>query len=281
MAYSAEISRVNPTCFLFLVDHSGSMAEPWGSNTSVMKAQGVADAVNRLLYALVDRCSKGPQLIYDYYSIGVIGYGAEITLGFSTDGLSGTVVQPVSQIGQYPLRIEQRRRKVSDGAGGLVEEVFEFPLWFDPVAYGQTPMCQAMQTAGDVVAQFVREHPQCFPPVVFNITDGAATDGDPAPLAAALQDIASADGNVLLFNIHISRQCANPIFLPDNEVGLPDEDAWRLFQMSSLLPAKMLQIARVEEIVVAEGARGFAFNADVVSLVRLINIGTQLRPAGA
>ena len=30
MAYSAEISRVNPTCFLFLIDQSGSMAECWG-----------------------------------------------------------------------------------------------------------------------------------------------------------------------------------------------------------------------------------------------------------
>ena len=90
-----------------------------------------------------------------------------------------------------------------------------------------------------------------------------------------------ADGNVLLFNIHISKQCVNPIFLPNNDVGLPDDDAWRLFHMSSPLPTRMLQIARVEEIVVAEGARGFAFNADVVSLVRLINIGTQVRPAGA
>ncbi len=27
MAYAAEISRNNPTCFLFLIDQSGSMAE--------------------------------------------------------------------------------------------------------------------------------------------------------------------------------------------------------------------------------------------------------------
>ena len=28
MAYSAEISRTNPSCFLFLIDQSGSMQEP-------------------------------------------------------------------------------------------------------------------------------------------------------------------------------------------------------------------------------------------------------------
>ena len=121
MAYTAEISRVNPTCILFLIDQSGSMAEPWGSDLNVMKAQGVSDAVNRLLYALVDRCSKGPQLIFDYYSIGVIGYGLEVGLGFPVEGLAGVVAQPVSQIAQHPLRIEQRRRRASDGAGGLLE----------------------------------------------------------------------------------------------------------------------------------------------------------------
>jgi hypothetical protein len=117
--------------------------------------------------------------------------------------------------------------------------------------------------------------------VVLNITDGAANDGDPARWTAAIQNVASTDGNVLLFNIHISEHCTNPIFLPNGEGGLPDDNARRLFRMSSLLPARMLQAARVEEIVVYEGTRGFAFNADVVSLIRLINIGTQLRPAGA
>ena len=53
MAYTAEISRVNPTCFLFLIDQSGSMAESWGGEAGKTKAQGVADAINRLLQTLV------------------------------------------------------------------------------------------------------------------------------------------------------------------------------------------------------------------------------------
>ena len=55
MSHSAEISRSNPTCFLFLLDQSGSMADQWGSDATVTKAEGVADAINRLIYALVDR----------------------------------------------------------------------------------------------------------------------------------------------------------------------------------------------------------------------------------
>ena len=59
MPYTAEISRVNPTCFLFLVDQSGSMAERFGGESGKTKAQGVADAINRLFETLVTRCSKG------------------------------------------------------------------------------------------------------------------------------------------------------------------------------------------------------------------------------
>ena len=58
MTYSAEISRVNPTCFLFLIDQSGSMAESWGGESGKTKAQGVADAINRLLQTLVPDVPK-------------------------------------------------------------------------------------------------------------------------------------------------------------------------------------------------------------------------------
>ena len=54
MAYSAEISRSNPSCFLFLIDRSGSMDDAFGAGDSTRKkADGVADAINRLLQNLV------------------------------------------------------------------------------------------------------------------------------------------------------------------------------------------------------------------------------------
>ena len=45
MAYQAEISRDNPTCFLFVIDQSGSMDEKTETGTS--KAQFVADVLNK------------------------------------------------------------------------------------------------------------------------------------------------------------------------------------------------------------------------------------------
>jgi hypothetical protein len=57
MPYMAEISRSNPSCFLFLIDQSGSMADPF-SDKPMKKADGVADAINRLLQNLTIRCAK-------------------------------------------------------------------------------------------------------------------------------------------------------------------------------------------------------------------------------
>ena len=49
MPYQAEISRANPSCFLFLIDQSGSMEDPFaGSDSKRRKADLLADAINRL-----------------------------------------------------------------------------------------------------------------------------------------------------------------------------------------------------------------------------------------
>ncbi|MGA2034764.1 MAG: vWA domain-containing protein [Thermoguttaceae bacterium] len=276
MAYTAEISRTNPTCFLFLVDQSGSMNEPFGSEAGRTKAEGVADAINRLLDALVRRCTKGVDVLDRYY-LNVIGYGARIVFGFYGN-LAGGVLRSVSEIANNPLRIEDRRKFAYDNTGRVVEQVSRFPVWFDPCAAGQTPMCGAFGVAQQMVADFVKRYPHCFPPVVINITDGAATDGDPEAAAALLRSAATSDGNVLLFNLHISSRGEGLVLFPNSEAGLPGANAPRLFRMSSPLPAAMLRQAQVLEVPVPEGARGFAFNADLVSLVTFLEIGTRAGP---
>ena len=40
---------------------------------------------------------------------------------------------------------------MDDGAGGLVDQTVKFPVWFDAVAHGGTPMCAALSRAKDVV----------------------------------------------------------------------------------------------------------------------------------
>jgi hypothetical protein len=274
MPYAAEITRTNPTCFVFVVDQSSSMLEAFGGQANKQKAEGVADAINRLLQNLILKCAKSDG-IRDYFHVGVIGYGGRVVSALS-GGLAGQTLVPISAIAGNPLRIEQRTRKVDDGSGGLIEQSFKFPMWFEARATGKTPMCQALALAKQYVEGFLGRFPDCYPPLVMNITDGMATDGDPLPAAKALRQLASQDGNVLLFNAHVSVAQALPIEFPASEAGLPDNFSRLLFRMSSKLPPRLFDAARADKFPVEDGACGFVFNADLVSVIRFLDIGTRV-----
>jgi serine/threonine protein kinase len=274
MPYTAEISRTNPTCFLFLIDQSGSMDNRFGGDAGKKKSESVADAINRLLQTLVLRCAKA-EGVRDYYHVGVIGYGNHVApaLGGS---LVGRDLVPVSELANNPLRVDQRIKKVDDGLGGLIEQKVKFPVWFEPVAGGQTPMCQAFDLAQQILRDFIGRCPGCFPPIVMNISDGQATDGNPEADAKAIRDLVTDDGQVLLFNLQISSHNEKPVQFPDSEANLPDEQARLLFRMSSPLPPQMQEAARREGFAVSANTRGFVFQADLVSVIQFLEIGTRV-----
>ncbi len=273
MAYEAEISRSNPSAFLFLIDQSGSMSDPWGGAAGTKKAEKLADILNRLLQNLVLRCAKADG-VRDYYNVGVIGYGSTVRPAFA-GGLAGRDLIPISEVADNPAHIEQRTKKVDDGAGGLVEQTVRFPIWFDPVANQGTPMCATFTRAREILEPWIAAHPMSFPPVVINMTDGESTDGDPTAAAAALRDLATQDGNVLLFNVHLSQLSTNPIVFPENGDALPDQYAKLLYDISSPLTDFMIGVARQEGFEVAQGARGFVFNGDPVTVIQFLDIGTR------
>jgi hypothetical protein len=277
MPYSAEMSRVNPTCIVFLIDQSSSMAEPFGAQPDKPKAEGVADGINRLLQNLVLKCAKGDG-IRDYFHVGVIGYGGKV--GWALGGkLAGQKLVPVSVIANNPLKVEQRTRKVDDGAGGLVEQKFKFPIWFEAVAGGRTPMCKALTEATEALTQFIEQYPASFPPLVINISDGKATDGNPELAAFKLRGLKSSDGNVLLFNAHISATPARAIEFPSQEGQVSEAEGRILFRMSSVLPPRLREAAKNEGFKVDDNTRGFVFNADLVSVIRFLDIGTRAAQA--
>lgn len=277
MAYLAEINRVNPSCFLFLIDQSGSMDEPisgeLGGIPDRRKEDAVAEAINILLQNLCIKCAKS-EGIRDYYDLGVIGYGDKIGFAFGGD-LEGQSLVPVSQVANSPARVESRTKEIPDGQGGFVEQTVKIPVWFEPVAYGGTPMCEVMDLAHQVLQDWIRDHQNSYPPIVINITDGESTDGDPKSHAEAITKLSTKDGNVLLFNCHLSSQQASPIVFADSKEGLPDEYALLLFGISSILPDKLREAARDASYDIGDKARGFAFNADLASLINFLEIGTR------
>src|SRR5207302_780651 len=117
MAYQAEISRKNPGCFLFLVDQSESMEDPFGGGEAGrQKAEELATILNKLIHNLCIRCSKSDS-IYDYFHVGVLGYSEDSCKPALGGELSGRSLVPISELANKPLRIEDRVKKSEVGGG--------------------------------------------------------------------------------------------------------------------------------------------------------------------
>ena len=275
MTYAAEISRANPTCFLFLIDQSASMKEPiGGGDVPMQKAEAVADAINRLLSELSIKCAKEDG-VRDYFHVGVIGYGSSVGPIFE-GALAGRDLVPLSEVAATPARLEERVRPIGSRGGSKANQPIKFPTWFSATAYGDTPMSAALTRARDVMSTWLAQHPGSFPPIVLNVSDGESTDGDPSIAAEGLKGLTSTDGNVLLFNLHLSSDLSDPIVFPNAEDPLPDTYAKMLFRMSSSLPDDMRKAAQRQDLALGDGSKGFAFNADISSIVQFLDVGTQV-----
>ena len=277
--YSREISHERKACILFLLDQSYSMVEPLG-NSAKQKCDELVAAVNGWLHNMAIRAS-GDTGIRDWMDVGVIGYrtdqSANPIIEPSLQGpLAGRPLVTITDVGNYPARIETTVQQIfDDESGETIEVPSDSPVWIDPVAEGSTPMCHVLHYAYGVLQQWIAEHQDSFPPIVIHITDGESQDGDPVPYADAVRGLATTDGNVLLFNCHLSMTQAEPCTFPPNEQSLPDELAKVLFRMSSPLPELFYNSAVAEGIRLQPGARGMAFNADMVVLLKFLDMGTR------
>ena len=270
------ITRASPGCIVFLLDQSTSMGGHFGGNfeetaQSLKKSEGLAQVVNRFLQSLIIRCTRD-EAIYDYFDVGLFGYstggGAKPLL---SGPLAGKDLAPISQVASNPLRIEERL--VSSGGSEPVKQ--KAPMWVEPEAHGGTPMCAALDTLHGVLSQWIADHPDTFPPMAIHVTDGGSTDGDPIRHAEQVRNLSTNDGEVLLFNCHISSSPSRPVLFPGSPGILQDKVAQMLFNMSSDLPEPFLAGAQSSFPDVRAGSRGFAFNAGVIELIQFIDMGTR------
>jgi len=141
-------------------------------------------------------------------------------------------------------------------------------------------MCQAISVAGSHIYDWVGAHPNSFPPIVINITDGLVTDSpyegaDLTEWAQRLVSIETNDGPLLLLNIFLSAAGQTEVLFPSSANQLP-EPGPDLFAISSPLPPAMVANARAGQLPMQPGARGFVFNAGLSSLVKFLEIGTRV-----
>ena len=278
--YTQSITRTHRTAFVLAIDGSGSMSEEIRfRGRTATKAEAVAAITNDLLFELVERARRDDG-VRDYYDIAVIVYSGDDEIRpLLPEGRRMMAVSELAAL-ETPVRTETVEHRLPDGTIALRE--IPSPAWIEPHAAGQTPMYQALAEVRDLVAEWCARtaNAESFPPVVFNITDGEATDCDAEELRAVAEQIRSlgtADGNALLINIHIAAdESGRSVFFPtEEEAAYPNRYARLLYDCSSPMPA--LFDAAIREAK-GPGAlppfRGMSFNASAAELIAMLNIGS-------
>lgn len=273
MSYEARVTSADPVAVIFLIDQSDSMRDSINSE-GLQKQHAVADALNNVLRELSIMSSRSGQL-KNYFYVSVVGYGAHLGSAFG-GALEGRDLVPISEVAENPLLIDERMKKVPDGAGGLVEQRVRFPIWMEPAAANGTPMCAAFTRAAELANDFVNKYPDSFPPIVFNLTDGEATDGEFLGQAIALGEIETTDGGTLICNLHVQNAQAGGAALrfPSDISQVQDPLARKLFEASSVMPEPLRREAEQNDYQLDKDARCFVFNGDVTDVVRFLKVGT-------
>ena len=278
--YDQPVSRNNPSCIVFLLDRSDSMKEQWGGST-VTLAEGAASALNKILLDLCIRSTKEVGgAVRHYFDIGIFGYGAcpiaqtEGVESALSGSLTGHDLVSLTVLADNPLTVREAS-SMDIGAGSV-----RIPVWVEPVHGYRTPMCEAIAVAGAHVFDWASRHPNSFPPIVINITDGMVTDSpregaDLDEWAKRLTTIETNDGATLLLNVFLSPSPSNGVLFPVSPAGLP-EPGPELFSISSMLPQALINNAHAVQVPVESGARALGFNADLAMLLKFLEIGTRV-----
>lgn len=270
--YEMQWSSAHPGLLLILIDQSGSMLSQYDGNDS--KTVFASKAVNRVIDTIIQKNFDGESPKNRCF-ISVIGYNQdvkEIKSGF------------LKEIDATPIRIEHLKKKMSDGAGGLVEVDHPMPVWVEPITEdGTTNMKGAFELAKAIIEKWIQDKPDNPAPVIINISDGLPYYDQMNPkdcmnetisVAKSIMDLSVNDGNILIFNALI-RAAGRNLTFPSSLDECTTEEAKFIFNISSTIPEAHKAIARAKELPVKDGSKGCIFEADGVQLINLIDFGSS------
>lgn len=279
-AYTAQITRNTPTAFIFLVDQSASMCRRTTLNGEHMSlAEAVARIINNQINELVLRCIKTNEVRH-YYDIAVIGYGNGAYSGWN-GALAGRDFVSPEELKNNPykritIKEEKRTRK-----GVQVKEV-EKVQWIEARSDGSwTHAHEAFMRAKDLLEEWMKKHhdKDCYPPTIINVTDGefnGTSRGNIVQLTNELKAMFTNDGNVLLWNIHVTPDTQKKTLLPTDKGEVAgDSYAEMLYDISSLLPTRYNEaISDIRGDAGAQRHVAMSVNVDMSTLIQLMDIGT-------
>ena len=184
--YDRPWGSAHPGCIIFLLDQSGSMEDKFGRKqpgADQRKSDVLATVLNKCLDDLIEANREthqdGSTEIKPRADIAVLGYRGETVTSALSGNLNNKDFVTLPDLDRNPLQIETRTSVDVDPIGKLFERTVKFRVWVKAIQGGGTPMCAALRRAHELAKQWASNHLGSYPPVVINVTDGMATDGDP------------------------------------------------------------------------------------------------------
>jgi hypothetical protein len=256
------IGSTNPCLLVYMLDQSGSMSEEFG-NASHTKAQELCNAINNVIYEVGLRCMKTGE-VKSRFEIALFAY-------------SGTTVRPGWE-GALDNNYLHTIRETLENPYQVADDTI---TWVTPRANDATPMLTAFKNVRELCDDWInwgRHKQDCHPPIIINISDGAATDDDDnfSGIRRVVQDIRNLQtdyGPTMILNIHISSRHADRILFPDQPMS-GDRHERLLFEISSPLYKAMIDRAKMREYNLSENSRGYIFNGNSIDLINFLNIGS-------
>lgn len=270
MSHEKQMSSDTPGYLVFLIDQSGSMSEDYEGES---KAEFTATAINKMLDNIIITNTAGPT-VKDRCFITLIGYGGN-------NGVEELQSDYLSGFAEAPIRVEKKKRTVSDKAGGFIELEEDFPVWIEPVTGYMTPMGEAFEQTKQLVQAWINKQPDSPAPIVINITDGLPNDEQLVRQhATELKSLQCKDGNVLVFNIHIEKG-RREIYFPTEHSSLPDEYKF-MYDITSIIPESYYEGAEKAGLgnYLKPNCRGYIFNANPTDLIRFLRFGSSKTQTG-
>lgn len=247
--YDVVATRNTPALVIYLIDISGSMAEPLDG---ARKIDHVEDAIEKIVNKMVQRSTRG-ELISPRYRMAMIAYTDD-----PIDVLGGVLtIDQVVQRGK--LKLKPNHLTNTDKAFAMARDILH----------------QELPKIGD-----------CPAPMVCHLTDGDYTGADPSPIAREIMQMGNADGNVLIENIYVGADLTeepigDPFAWPGllSEQELKSPQAKKLFLMSSELPASYAEVISDDGYALRPGSRMLipGTNRDLIQLAFCMSGATPVR----
>lgn len=278
--YSQEITRCHRAAIVIAVDQSGSMSGRMQFNGSeISKAEAVSMVIGRLIDELILRSHRDNSYRH-YYDIALVGYSDNEVYSLLEDEIK---FYPITLLTDRKVRRVPYLLSCNTLKGENCSFCESVSLWVEPYAQGSTPLYKMINRVTTLVEEWCNkaENRDSFPPLVFNISDGEASDADYEMLRSAakrLKEISTNDGNTLFINVHISSNTDQEaiIFPVLSEIQSSVRYARLLMDMSSIIPEQFNHyVGKCRENYASPPYVAMSYNSSISELIAMLNIGTR------